>query len=47
MKSSAKNSLGKIPMGVNPTNQTTIIGNIPIGFNPTNFLCKSFKSNKP
>jgi hypothetical protein len=45
MKSSEKDSLGNNPMGINPTNQTTIGGKFPIGCNPTNFLCKSFESN--
>lgn len=47
MKSRATDSLEKIPMGFNPTNQTTTIGKFPIGFNPTNFVCKSFESNRP
>jgi hypothetical protein len=47
MKYSAKEFIGKIPMGINPTNQTLIIGNFPIGCNPKHFLCKSFESNKP
>jgi hypothetical protein len=34
--SSAKDSLGKIPMGINPTDQTTIIGNF------ANPLCQIF-----
>jgi len=47
MQSSAKDFLGKFPIGINPTNQTTTIGKFPIGFNPTNFLYKSFESNMP
>ena len=48
MKSSAKESLGKNPMGNNPTNQTTIIGKFPIGLSPTSFLYTiSFEPNMP
>lgn len=46
-KSSAKESLEKIPMGINPTNQTTIVEKFPIRLNPPNFLCKFFESNMP
>ena len=47
MKSSAKESLGKIPIGIYPTNQIAIVGKFPIGLNPTNFLYNSFESNMP
>jgi hypothetical protein len=46
MKSTATYFLGKIPTGINPTNQTTIAGKFSIGFNPTDFPCRSFESNK-
>ena len=45
MKTSTKESLGKNPMEINPTNQTIVIGKFPIGFNPTKFLGKSLESN--
>ena len=44
---SAKDSIGKNPMGFNPMNQTSTIGKIPKDLNPTRFLCKSFESNMP
>ena len=45
MKTSTKESLGKNPMGINPTNQTAVVEKFPIGFNPTKSLGKSFESN--
>ena len=44
--SSVKDSLGKIPLGFNPTNQSITIGKNPKDFNPLEFLYKSFESNK-
>ena len=38
MKSSTKDSVGKIPMGLNPMNQRTNIGKIPKCFNPPKIL---------
>ena len=40
---SAKDSIGKNPMGFNPMNQTSTIGKIPKDLNPTRFVCKSFE----
>ena len=42
-----KISMGLIPMGYDPTNQTTSIGNFPIGSNPTKILWYSFESKRP
>ena len=47
MGSSTNDSLGKIPIGSNPTNQMTKIGKFPIGFNPPQVLCNSFESKEP
>ena len=45
--SSVKGSLGKFPLGFNPTNQTITIGKNPKDFNPPEFLYKSFESKRP
>ena len=47
MGSSTKKSLGKIPAGFNPTNQTTNIGKNSMDSNPPKFLRKYFESKEP
>ena len=39
--------MGLIPIGCDPTNQTTTIGNFPIGTNPIKILWYSFESKRP
>ena len=38
MGSSTNDSIGKIPIGSNPTNQTSKIGKFPVGLNPPKIL---------
>ena len=47
MKSSTHDSIGKIPIGLNPMNQTTNVGKNPKGSNPLKIPWNSFESKEP
>jgi hypothetical protein len=47
MKSSAKDSLEKIPIRLNPTYHTATKGKIAKDLNSPIYLCKSFELKKP